>query len=85
VLRFVCAHGRDSESKGDRRALCACRTGFAERLLSRLRQSNEAFPVRLTMMDVISRLVGAHQLLLLDFYPFLQRYIQPQQADVRVC
>jgi uncharacterized membrane protein len=34
------------------------------------------------MMAVISRAVGVHQLLLLNFYPFLQKYIQPHQRDV---
>ena len=53
--------------------------GFAERLLSRVRQSNDAFSVRLMMMDVISRLISAHQLLVLDFYSFMQKYLQPQQ------
>lgn len=55
---------------------------FAERLFSALRKSNEAFAVRMLMMNVISRLVGAHQLVLLNFYPFLQRYMQPHQKNV---
>jgi len=44
-----------------------------------VRQSNDAFSVRLMMMDVISRLISAHQLLVLDFYSFMQKYLQPQQ------
>ena len=27
-------------------------------------------------------MVGCHQLLLLNFYPFLQKYMQPHQAEV---
>lgn len=56
--------------------------GLAEKMLSRLRKSNEKFEVRLLAMNFLSRLVGVHQLLLLDFYPFLQKYFQPHQQDV---
>lgn len=55
---------------------------FAERLFSRLQKGNERLETRLCMMSVISRAVGVHQLLLLNFYPFLQKYIQPHQRDV---
>lgn len=34
------------------------------------------------MMNVISRVIGVHKLLLLNFYPYLQRYVQPHQRDV---
>ena len=34
------------------------------------------------MMAVTSRAIGVHRLLLLNFYPFLQKYIQPHQLDV---
>ena len=34
------------------------------------------------MMSVVSRAVGVHRLLILNFYPFLQKYIQPHQRDV---
>lgn len=55
---------------------------FAERLFSRLQEANERLETRVAMMAVISRAVGVHQLLLLNFYPFLQKYIQPHQRDV---
>ncbi|EDQ85727.1 uncharacterized protein MONBRDRAFT_38740 [Monosiga brevicollis MX1] len=59
------------------------RSGFAERLLAKLRQSkSDKFDVRLMYMNLISRLVGVHELVLLNFYPFLQRYLQPYQQDV---
>ncbi len=32
------------------------------------------------MMNVISRVVGTHRLLLLNFYPFIQRYMQVRFA-----
>lgn len=55
---------------------------FAERLFARLQKANERLETRLAMMAVISRAVGVHRLLLLNFYPFLQKYIQPHQRDV---
>ena len=36
----------------------------------------------MAMITLISRVVGVHKLLLLNFYPFLQRYLQPHQRDV---
>ena len=34
------------------------------------------------MAALVSRVVGVHRLLLVNFYPFLQRYLQPHQRDV---
>ncbi|CAF0907524.1 unnamed protein product [Adineta ricciae] len=55
---------------------------FAERLFRQLEASNERFEVKLLHQDLISRLIGLHQLLLLNFYPYLQRYLQPHQRQV---
>ena len=33
-------------------------------------------------MQVLSRVVGLHRLHLLHLYPFLQRYVQPNQREV---
>ena len=55
---------------------------FVEKLFKQLEHSNERFEVRLMMMDLISKLMGIHQLFLFNFYPFLQRYLQPHQKDV---
>ena len=65
----------------DVHASCFAQT-FAERLFGRLQRTNERLETRLAMMGVISRAVGVHKLLLLNFYPFLQKYIQPHQRDV---
>ncbi|KAL1289919.1 hypothetical protein AAHE18_20G092600 [Arachis hypogaea] len=54
--------------------------GFAEKLLSRLHKCNEKF--ELMLMKLIARTVGLHRLILLDFYRFLQKYIQPRQQDI---
>eukprot|EP00873_Tetraselmis_striata_P004551 jgi/Tetstr1/424815/TSEL_015318.t1 len=54
---------------------------FAEKLLARLRGSNERWETRVAMMQLTSRVVGVHKLQLLNFYPFLQKYIAPHQRD----
>ena len=56
--------------------------GFAERLFVRLEKAREGFDTRLLMMGAISRVVGVHKALLINFYPFLQRYLQPRQRMV---
>eukprot|EP00882_Tetradesmus_deserticola_P021636 GHRQ01023421.1.p2 GENE.GHRQ01023421.1~~GHRQ01023421.1.p2 ORF type:complete len:426 (+),score=238.19 GHRQ01023421.1:262-1539(+) len=56
--------------------------GFAEQLFGRLQGSRERWETRLDMMAVTSRVLGVHKLLLLNFYPFLQKYIAPHQRDV---
>lgn len=56
--------------------------GFGEKLFSRLQSCNERFEVKMMMLKVIARTIGLHQLILLNFYPFLQKYVQPHQRDV---
>ncbi|KAJ1272923.1 hypothetical protein BS78_06G240200 [Paspalum vaginatum] len=56
--------------------------GFAEKLFSWLQKCNERFEVRMMMLKVIARTIGLHHLVLLNFYPYLQRYVQPHQRDV---
>ena len=34
------------------------------------------------MLNLLSRLIGAHRLLVPNFYPFVQRYMQPHQKEV---
>uniref|UniRef100_A0A8C5LTD7 Protein SDA1 n=1 Tax=Leptobrachium leishanense TaxID=445787 RepID=A0A8C5LTD7_9ANUR len=55
---------------------------FAEKLLKQLESSKERFEVKIMHMDLISRLVGIHELFLFNFYPFLQRFLQPHQREV---
>uniref|UniRef100_A0A672SPE7 Protein SDA1 n=1 Tax=Sinocyclocheilus grahami TaxID=75366 RepID=A0A672SPE7_SINGR len=55
---------------------------FAEKLLKQLESSNERFEVKIMMMELISRLVGIHELFLFNFYPFVQRFLQPHQREV---
>ncbi|KAL6785625.1 hypothetical protein ACKKBF_B01005 [Auxenochlorella protothecoides x Auxenochlorella symbiontica] len=56
--------------------------GFAEGLLRRLQSGGARFETRLVIMTVLSRAVGVHKLLVLNFYPFLQKYIAPHTLDV---
>jgi len=61
----------------------AARQTFAEKVFARLQRSGcERFEARLAMAALVSRVVGVHRLLLVNFYPFLQRYLQPHQRDV---
>ncbi|KAF7696657.1 protein SDA1 homolog [Silurus meridionalis] len=55
---------------------------FAEKLLKQLESSKERFEVKIMLMELISRLVGIHELFLFNFYPFVQRFLQPHQREV---
>ena len=57
---------------------------LAEELFKRLRKSCERFEVKLVLMNLISRLIGCHELTLLPFYSFIQRYLTSHQQDVTV-
>ena len=56
--------------------------GFAEKLLKMVENSHDKFEVKMMIMNLIARLVGIHELILLNFYPFLQRFLQPHQREV---
>ncbi|KZV14604.1 hypothetical protein F511_42274 [Dorcoceras hygrometricum] len=56
--------------------------GFAEKLLSRLQNCNERFELKMVMLKVIARTIGLHRLILLNFYPYLQKYVQPHQREI---
>uniref|UniRef100_A0A8C9W624 Protein SDA1 n=1 Tax=Scleropages formosus TaxID=113540 RepID=A0A8C9W624_SCLFO len=55
---------------------------FSEKLFKQLEDSKERFEVKIMMMELISRLVGIHELFLFNFYPFIQRFLQPHQREV---
>ena len=58
---------------------------LAEKLLKFLLGYNGKFHIKLMIMDLISRLIGMHQLMVLNFYPFIQRYLNAHQRDVTKC
>lgn len=55
---------------------------FAERLFKQIEKNNDRFEVKLMILDVVSRLIGLHSLFLLNFYPYIQRFLQPHQREV---
>ncbi|OAD08678.1 hypothetical protein MUCCIDRAFT_33391 [Mucor lusitanicus CBS 277.49] len=56
--------------------------GFAEKLYSKLTSKDDRWEVRLMKMNLVSRVIGIHQLTILGFYPLLMKYLQPSQRDV---
>jgi protein SDA1 len=57
--------------------------GLAEAVLKRLKTPRSIpYNVKLLMMNFVTRLVGNHELLLLNLYPFLQKYMGGHQRDV---
>eukprot|EP01043_Picozoa_sp_COSAG02_P032150 COSAG02_NODE_2135_length_9714_cov_4.465731_3_plen_910_part_00 len=57
-------------------------TDFAERLFAQAKKARDKFDVKMMMLNMLGRLISTHRLLLLNFYPFLQRYLQPHQKEV---
>ena len=56
---------------------------FAEHLFGRLQSGGALkFDTKMLLIQVTSRVVGLHRLHLLHLYPFLQRYVQPNQREV---
>ncbi|XP_045529316.1 protein SDA1 homolog [Pieris brassicae] len=56
--------------------------GFAEKLFKQVEASNDRFEVKLMTLDVISRLIGLHNLFLFNYYPFIARLLMPHQREV---
>ena len=56
--------------------------GFAEKLLAQLRKSTDKFEIKLLMMNLVARVISTHELIILSFYPFVQKYMQPHQPKV---
>ncbi|KAI8073877.1 SDA1-domain-containing protein [Gongronella butleri] len=56
--------------------------GFAEKLYSRITSKDDRWEVRLMKMNLVSRVIGIHQLTILGFYTLLIKYLQPTQRDV---
>lgn len=55
---------------------------MAEKLFHQLEASNRRFEIKILTLDIISRLIGLHQLFLFNFYPYIQRFLQPHQREV---
>lgn len=78
---------REEEGAGDGKGFSAIMLlhdpqGFAEKLFGRIHGGGgDAWETKLLALQVLSRLIGMHKLQVLNFYPLLQRYVQPQQRD----
>lgn len=55
---------------------------LAEKLFKKVKLSMEKIEVKLLLINFISRLIGCHNLLLLTFYSYLQRYLNSNQQNV---
>ena len=55
--------------------------GFADKLFSKLKKSNDRYEVKLYMLRLISRLIGRHKIQMLQFYPNLLRYLSSHNKD----
>ncbi|KAI8822925.1 SDA1-domain-containing protein [Fimicolochytrium jonesii] len=60
--------------------------GFAEKLFSRLKHTTSTnafrFELRLQMMNLVSRLIGVHKLILFGFYEYVVSFLKPHQREV---
>uniref|UniRef100_A0A0G4FG99 Protein SDA1 n=1 Tax=Chromera velia CCMP2878 TaxID=1169474 RepID=A0A0G4FG99_9ALVE len=56
--------------------------GLAEQIFSRVTGRHEPFKFRLLLLNVVSRLIGRHKLVLLNFYPHMQKLLFPHQREV---
>ncbi|EFA00563.1 protein SDA1 homolog [Tribolium castaneum] len=56
--------------------------GMAEKLFNQMETTNKRFEIKILTLDVISRLIGLHQLFLFSYYPYIQRFLQPHQREV---
>jgi protein SDA1 len=56
--------------------------GFAEKLFKRLDSLRERFEVKLLFLDLVSRLIGTHELFVLGYYSYIARFLNPHQREV---
>merc|ERR1712059_69407 len=55
---------------------------FSEKLFRKLEGLTEKFEVKLMLLELVSRLIGTHQLILLNYYPYIARFLAPHQREV---
>ena len=55
---------------------------FCDKLFSQIKKKSFKFEVNLAMMCVLSRMIGRNKLLVLNYYPFLMRYLNPHQKEI---
>lgn len=55
---------------------------FTEQLFAKLKASKHPFAVKTFMMNLVSRMIGRHRLILPQFYPYLQKYLKYGNKEV---
>jgi len=55
---------------------------FSEKLFKLVETTNEGFEMKLSILDLVSRLIGIHSLFLLNYHSFLLRFLNPHQREV---
>jgi protein SDA1 len=56
--------------------------GYAEKVYRVLTKSSDRFEAKVMLMALLSRLIASHQLMLLDFYSYIQKYLAPHQQHI---
>lgn len=56
--------------------------GYAEKVYRVLTKSTDRYETKIMLMALLSRLTASHQLMLLDFYSFIQKYLAPHQPHI---
>eukprot|EP01132_Coremiostelium_polycephalum_P002434 gene2434-3004_t len=56
--------------------------GYCDKIFNMLVKTTEKFETRVMMMNFISRLIYTHKLIVFNFYPFIQKYLQPHQKNI---
>ena len=56
--------------------------GFCEKVFNYVAGKSEKFNHRLIFVSLIGRMIWRHQLILLPFYGFLSKYMQPHQKEI---
>lgn len=55
---------------------------LVERLMGRIQKSGEPFSLRLLLTQLVSRIISRHHMIILNYFPFLMKYMHPNQKQV---
>lgn len=55
---------------------------FCDRLFAQLKKKNFKFEVTLSQMAVLGRMISRHNLLVINFHPFMMKYLFPHQKEI---
>ena len=57
-------------------------SSFANKLFKNAKTSNQSFDIRLMMLNLVARVIKVHKLIMPNFYPFLQKYLDTKQTSI---